>query len=417
MYNVSEEIPAVINNPNDTLHRQELERKRFVYCFNLGVDYRQQGDKQEAIKAWTEAIRINPYNPYSYYYRGVTLIDVEDYTGAILDLNQAIAINSNYFNAYRQAAKAYYKLGQTLQLNKNDDGAREIFQYTAQLLCNINQAKELAKWSPFELGESNRKEAIHYLILYLATGNGNEKRLAASAIRKLTRDFKESCVLAVPYLLANLSHSMPQVRQYTLKALSLLDLSTFDISNIELVAATDSKKYNREAAKIIIEGYKLTQFNELNFYCNTPKQEFEESNFPDSSNYDEYCEFIIDSSDSYDYRRTLLEQLSFPKLRQYVLKRLSIVNLPQQVLDKIREIANTDPDESNRKAAIDLLKVGNNVYSKKIAYYDNSNEEEFDFSSDVESISKICSYDTSMDYGYLNDLSDSYDYFHSIGSF
>ena len=95
-------------------------------------------------------------------------------------------------------------------------------------MCNINQAKELAKWTPFELGESNRKEAIHYLILYLATGNGNEKRLAASAISKLTENFKESCVLAVPYLLANLSHSMPQVRQYTLKSLNLLDLFTLE---------------------------------------------------------------------------------------------------------------------------------------------------------------------------------------------
>lgn len=379
--------------------------------------FRQRGDKRKAIKAWTEAIHINPQNPQSYYYRGITLVEVEDYIGAILDLNQAIAINLNYFNAYYQVAKAYHKLGQILHLNKNDDGAREIFQYAAQLLCNINQAKELAKWTPFELGESNRKEAIYYLILYLATGNGNEKRLSASAIYKLAENFKESCVLAIPYLLANLSHSMPQVRQYTLKALTLLDLSTFDISNIKLIAAKDLKDYNRKEAEIILEKYKPVLCDKSIFYSNGFEEKVEASNFSEPSNYDEYCEFIIDLSDSYDYRRTLLEQLSFPKLRQYVLQRLSIVNLPNQVFDKIREIANTDPDESNRKAAIDFLQGGSNVHSKKIAYYDNYNEEEFDFSSDVESISEIRSYNTSMDYGYLNDLSDSYDYFHSVGSF
>ena len=243
------------------------------------------------------------------------------------------------------------------------------------------------------------------------------KRLAASAISKLTKNFKESCVLAVPYLLANLSHSMPQVRQYTLKSFNLLDLFTFDISNIELIAANDPKEYNRKEAKIILEKYKPFQCDKSFFNSNGFEEKVEEYNFPELSNYDEYCEFIIDLIDCYDYRQTLLEQLSFPKLRQYVLQRLSIVNLPNQVLDKIREIANTAPDEFNRKVAIDFLQVGSNVHSKKIAYYDNYSEEEFDFSSDVESISEIPSYDTSMDYGYLNDLSDSYDYFHSIGSF
>ena len=116
----TEEVPATIKNLDDTPDEQELEQRRFVDSFNLGVDCRQRGDKQQAIKAWTEAISINPQNAPTYYYRGVTRIEVEDYIGAILDLNQAIAINLNYFTAYRQVAKAYYKLGQILHLNKND---------------------------------------------------------------------------------------------------------------------------------------------------------------------------------------------------------------------------------------------------------------------------------------------------------
>ena len=51
----------------------------------------------------------------------------------------------------------------------------------------------IARMSPYELGETNKVEAIEYLIIFLKNGSTNEKRLSASAIYKLTKYFKEEC--------------------------------------------------------------------------------------------------------------------------------------------------------------------------------------------------------------------------------
>jgi hypothetical protein len=98
--------------------------------------------------------------------------------------------------------------------------------------------------SPYELGETKSIDSIEFLILYLANGTPNERRLAASGISKLSRHFKNECQKAVPFLISNLSMSYPQVRQYTLKALSLLDLSESDRNLISRAFYTEIKHYN-----------------------------------------------------------------------------------------------------------------------------------------------------------------------------
>jgi len=295
------------NNSDKILHQQQLKQSCFVTYFNLGVDCRKRGDKHGAIKAWTEALSINPNNPYAYYDRGVTKAELGDYIGALEDFNQAIHIHPRYANAYLQRDKVRRKLlednntflinfedafkfcqfgkyllhnkdykeaiknfDQALQLNpniaeayynraksryklKDRQGAIEDFQQAAKLLCDDNKIETLAKWTPFELGESNRKEAISYLIGYLA-GNSSydQRRLAASAIQKLAKIFPNDCQSAIPYLLDNLSNSAPQLRQYVLKALNLLSLPDSAITKIAAIAEKDSKKYNREIAQAIL---------------------------------------------------------------------------------------------------------------------------------------------------------------------
>ena len=290
------------------INQQGPQLNNFASYFNLGADLRQQGDKQGAIKAWTQALRIDPSNAYAYYYRGVTWAEIGDYTRAIEDLTKALQIDPKYFNVYRQLEKIaqqllvnnnilqfisqeaipYYLLGeayfkckdyekaiknfeQVLQFNpklaqgyynrgksrhqlKDKEGAIEDFQKAAQLFCNNNQVEELAKWTPFELGESNREEAINYLIQYLSTTSScNEKRIAASAIQKLAKKFRESCQVAIPYLLENLSNPAPQVRQYTLKALNLLTLPDSAIPIIKAIADKDAKDYNKDLAQVILK--------------------------------------------------------------------------------------------------------------------------------------------------------------------
>lgn len=301
--------------------QQGYQPESFASYFNLGVDLRQKGDRQGAIEAWTQTLRIAPSNTYAYYYRGMTKAEIGDFTGAIEDFQQVLQINPKYLNAYRQLdkiyqklldsseasqpisqvaivccqsgevyfqskdyqkaieyfnqalqsnpnlAKAYYNRGKSRHKLKDKEGAIEDFQTAAQLLCSSNQVEELAKWSPFELGESSRKEAIDYLIQYLSSNSSyDSKRTAASGIRKLASRFKDTCELAIPYLLNNLSEEAPQVRQYALKALEVLTLPDSAIQTIKAVAENDPKDYNREIAQSIL--IKLNNVHTTKNYSN-----------------------------------------------------------------------------------------------------------------------------------------------------
>lgn len=105
---------------------------------------------------------------------------------------------------------------------------------------------------PYELGESGEKSAILKLISFLLYGKSSEKRLAASAIRKLTPKYPHRCQEAVPSLLANLKESGNQVRQYTLKALLGLKVPSEAIGLLTNMATADVADYNRELAARIL---------------------------------------------------------------------------------------------------------------------------------------------------------------------
>ena len=115
---------------------------------------------------------------------------------------------------------------------------------------------QLAKMTPYDLGETGSPEAIPYLIEYLKNGKNNEKRLSASAIKKLANQNIIEAKKAIPYLLENLSNSAPQVRQYTLSALQFIPLAISDLKKIELIAQTDEKDYNRRIAGYLITNHR-----------------------------------------------------------------------------------------------------------------------------------------------------------------
>jgi tetratricopeptide (TPR) repeat protein len=89
------------------LHQVGHESESFASYFNLGVDYRREGNMQKAIEAWTQALHIDPTNTHAYYNRGITKADIGDYKEAIEDLAQVIRLNPKYSNAYRQRDKIY----------------------------------------------------------------------------------------------------------------------------------------------------------------------------------------------------------------------------------------------------------------------------------------------------------------------
>lgn len=136
--------------------------------------------------------------------------------------------------------------------------------------------KSLIEMTPYELGETEAVEAIPYLIQYLNKGNGNEKRLAASAIRKLSEKYKKQCNEAVPYLLKNLQHMGPQVTQYSLKALLKLDIPEQSINIIEHIKNNDIKEYNRAIAQEILNNYNKEE-NCVNQQVNTDEKQLNEN--------------------------------------------------------------------------------------------------------------------------------------------
>lgn len=115
-----------------------------------------------------------------------------------------------------------------------------------------------AALSPYELGLSDSPDAIPHLIWYLKHGRTNEKRLAASAIRKLAPKYSAECQATLQPLVACLDDPGPQVRQYILKALLRLRLPPDTLERIRTVQTNDDRVYNRDLAAIILNKYART---------------------------------------------------------------------------------------------------------------------------------------------------------------
>ena len=110
---------------------------------------------------------------------------------------------------------------------------------------------QFEKMTPYELGETGQDEAIPFLIKYLRHGTSNEKKLAASGIKKLAK-LKFDVVDALPDLINNTSNDSPQTRQYSLSALQYIPLDINSLKKIELIAQNDEKDYNRKIAKYLL---------------------------------------------------------------------------------------------------------------------------------------------------------------------
>lgn len=98
------------------------------------------------------------------------------------------------------------------------------------------------------------KKDIPHLIEYTRSENANDRRLAASAMGKLSH-LKPEIYSAVPSLLELLKDHHPQVRQYAIVALSKIG-DKKAISFLEEIKRNDEKEYNRNSAKNALYGLK-----------------------------------------------------------------------------------------------------------------------------------------------------------------
>lgn len=107
---------------------------------------------------------------------------------------------------------------------------------------------EFNDMTPYELGSTGLEDAIPYLIPFLEKGTNMQKKLAASAVAKLSRQHHSHCQSTVPFLLKNLACDDAQTRQYTLNALKNFKLPEGATAILEDIAHNDDKEYNRKCA-------------------------------------------------------------------------------------------------------------------------------------------------------------------------
>ena len=89
----------------------ELNSQDAIEFFNIGKICYYKEEYQNAIDAYSTAIRINDkYVDAYYYYRGAAYYHIKEYQKAIDDFSEAIRINDKYENAYYNRGAAYYHI-------------------------------------------------------------------------------------------------------------------------------------------------------------------------------------------------------------------------------------------------------------------------------------------------------------------
>ncbi len=89
----------------------ELNPRYSAAYNNRGVVYVDIGEYNRAIKDFTTAIELNPNDFFAYNNRGNTYSNIGNINNAIKDFNKAITLKPNYANAYNNRGNAYVKKG------------------------------------------------------------------------------------------------------------------------------------------------------------------------------------------------------------------------------------------------------------------------------------------------------------------
>ena len=99
-----------------------LANQKYFEGWNL---YREK-DSEGAIKLLDEAIELNPYANYMYYYRGKCYRDLKQYEKAIPDYSKAIELYPYDEYAYKYRGECYKALGDEVKANADFKKAKEL---------------------------------------------------------------------------------------------------------------------------------------------------------------------------------------------------------------------------------------------------------------------------------------------------
>lgn len=108
--------------------------RKFEKYINTGNKASESKKYESAIKYYTKAIDIYPFNVVGYFNRGITKNKLKNYISAIEDFNKVIEINSKHTRAYIERGNSKYGL-------QNYSGALEDYKACLQ----IDSTKEAAK--------------------------------------------------------------------------------------------------------------------------------------------------------------------------------------------------------------------------------------------------------------------------------
>jgi tetratricopeptide (TPR) repeat protein len=107
--NLNQQDAEVIREKAETF----LDNKEYdvsIYVFS-GLNYLEKKDYDAAIRDFTEAIRLDPNNAYSYNRRSYGYFKKKDYDTAIRDLTEAIRLDPNNTDFSKARADVYYSRG------------------------------------------------------------------------------------------------------------------------------------------------------------------------------------------------------------------------------------------------------------------------------------------------------------------
>ena len=113
-----------------------------VERYNAGVGFQEQGQLDEAIAEYSEAIRLNPQLVQAYFNRAISYAELRQYRLAIDDYDQAISIDPDLALAYANRAIAYTGLGEDREAQRSMAKAVELGFNRAALQGAIEQTKE-----------------------------------------------------------------------------------------------------------------------------------------------------------------------------------------------------------------------------------------------------------------------------------
>ena len=164
----------------------------FIACFFYGCDLEKstinrgnrwfaRGEFSYAIQAYSKALKTNPSNPTTYFYRGLAKFNSKDIAGAEVDFTMSIKLNPMHVGAYINRGllfnqkgefdKALYDCNKAIELKPNEYRAylvrAEVWFYKRDFDKSIHDCNFVIKNSPqTAVAYRDRADAFYWKLNY-----------------------------------------------------------------------------------------------------------------------------------------------------------------------------------------------------------------------------------------------------------